>query len=846
MNKIGFAVLFFFLLPLFLFGQETVVKGRVTDAVTNEPIPYANVRFRGSTNGVACDFDGFFTLRSSKPYDSIRVSYLGYKTRAKKVKTFTNQTIDFQLQPDAVSLSAIVVTAGENPANILMRKVIANRERYNYASVPAYEAESYSKIILDVDHISDKFKKRKILKPLMTLFDSLERNAGEDGKAHMPVFFTENLSNVYVTKEPKRMRENIKAARVSVVGVQDGETLAQLTGATFEEYNFYNEHIFLFTKQFLSPIASNAFAFYEFYLTDTTYIDSVKCYELKLKPKNDQDLLFSGNIWVTDSTHLIRRINVSIPKTANLNYVSKMQIQQELEMVDSGRMFFPVRTRCVIDFRDISKNVLGLMGKFYFSCKNIKVKTPMPDAFYLQKVILEDKALKKDAAYWDTTRHERLTSGDIYTYNMIDTIKHMPIVRTSIDVLKTAASGYYRTPKVDIGPYYTFYRYNGIEGTKLRLGFRTRDRLSKRFIMRGYLGYGFKDQKFKYNGQVEYFLSKKYWTKVGLQRRDDIDQVGFNFGYDDSPYFVNRQSSLYTAASQISRFSLLNRKQENRIWIESDIARGTTFRVAAHHTSFQHFFNVGIEQGGQQVLQRDFKTMEIVTDLRFAFDETLVQGNNNSRVRLSKALSPVILLTYTRGLKGIWKSDYNYDKLALEIQQKFRMGLAGYSQYYFNAGKVLSSVPYTFLEIHRGNQTPFRADGTFNLMNYFEFVSDQYLSLDWQHNFGGIVFNRVPLLRRLKLREILSLNLVYGGLSKQNAAFNDTHLFNTLSQKPYVEGGVGITNLFTVVRVDFLWRLTYTNPAYRAEYRQLQLNQGTTNPYDIARFGVKFSLDFGF
>lgn len=839
-----FSLLLFWSISFSAFAQETIVKGRVTDAVTNEPIPFANVRFKGTTSGSPCDFDGFYSIKTSKPVDSLVINYLGYISRTKVLKRGQSQTIDFQLQPDAVKIKAIVVVAGENPALRIMRKAISSKDRYNYHNLSSYDAESYVKILVDVDHVSERFKKRKILKPVMSLFDSLQAHAGEDGKAHLPVFYSENLSRLYFTNNPRQKREDVIAAKINAVGMKRGSTIAQLTGSSFEEYNFNDDKVALFGKDFLSPVANSALAFYDFYLIDSSMIDSFNCYQIKVKPKNNQDLLFTGTIWVTDSLFSIKQVNLDIPKTTNINFIEKMQVQQELAPTPAGA-WFPIKTRSVIDFRDVTNQTVGLIGKFYVSYKDLHVNEDKSAEFYQQSMSVAEDAQKKDNAFWAERRHERLTSSDVNMYNMLDTVRNLPTVRTLVDIAYTMVNGYYEAGPIELGQYYTVYRYNSIEGHKLRMGFRTNERFSKWWILRGYLGYGVKDEKFKYNAQIERILSRKVWTKVGIQYRDDIDQVGFNFNYDDSPAFDFRQSSLYAASSQISRFALLARKEEKRIWFESEFRRGITGRIALYHADYRHFFDVNFDQGGGNSLQKDFTTTEIVADLRIALNEQTIQSNNR-RMRLARSRAPVFLFTYTQGIENVLGSDFNYRKLVINVRQKLRLGLLGYSEYYVDAGKVFSPIPYTLLEVHRGNQTPFYANGTFNLMNYFEFVSDQFIALDYQHHFGGLLFNRIPLIRKLKLREVMTANMVYGGLSKKNASYNDNRLFNTLNKGPYVEAGVGISNFLSIIRVDFLWRLSYVDSMYRNEYRQLQLNQGIRRPYKIDTFGVKFSLQFAF
>jgi hypothetical protein len=839
-----------FLVIVFLsinaWAQETIVKGRITDQSTNDAIPFANVKFVGTTTGTSADFDGYFTLKTSQRVDSIRVDYLGYKARSKKIKRGQSQVINFQLQANSMGLQEVVIKAGVNPAIQVIKDAQKNREKYNKASLKSYQYENYAKIQIDIDNISENIKKRKILKPVTAIFDSLDVLAGEDSKANLPMFYSENISDVYYISEPfKKKKEIVKASKLNAVGLQDGILTSQFTGNSFEEYNFNQNKLFVFNKEFQSPIGDNAFLFYEFYLTDTVYLNGFRCYQIKVKPKNNKDLLFTGFIWITDSTWAIKQVNLEIPKYVNINFLERVQVQQELEPTTAGA-WLPMKSRLIVDFSDVTKKSVGLVAKVYNSIRYVKVNEPLERSFYESPIKLTKDALIKTDEYWKNTRHEKLTATDVNVYNMIDTIKSIPRVKTGVNIFYTIVNGHYTWNKVDIGPYLNILTFNNIEGYKLRLGGRTNISFSNEWILRGYVAYGFRDQRFKYNAQVERILSRDLWTKVGVQRREDIDQVGVTFRYDDSPIFGDDQSSLYATTSQITRFALFNRKTESRFWIEREIKKGITTRITLQNIGYKHYFANTLDSiNNLGLLQRDYITSEAVIETRFAWNELQVLDNNRRYV-VSAPRIPVVTLQYVKGIKNVFNSDLNYSRFNIKVNHRMRLGFLGYSRYIFNAGKVFSNAPFTLLQVHRGNQTPFFAYATFNLMNYNEFISDEYISLDYVHHFEGLFFNRVPLIRQLKWRELVSFRAVYGTLTPKNQSTVITNSYSTLTNKPYLEAGFGVTSIFRIIRVDFIYRLSYTNDAYKAQYEQLQRNNGVTNPYTINKFGVKFSAQFNF
>lgn len=839
-------LLFILLLQTFqVFSQETIVKGRVTDIATNDAVPFANVKFKGITTGTSADFDGYFSIRTNQRVDSLKVDYLGYKSKTKKVKSGQSQVINFQLQSASMGIREVVVKAGVNPAIQIIKDAQKRKDGYDKRNLSSLQYENYAKIQIDVDNISDRLRSKRILSPLTALFDSLDSQAGEDSKANMPMFYSENLSDVYFVSSPfQKKKEIIKASKITAVGIQDGILSSQFTGNSFEEYNFNRNKVLVFGKEFLSPLADNSLLFYDFYLTDTVVLNGFRCYQIKVKPKNDKDLLFTGNIWIADTVWALKQVNLEIPKTVNINFLEKVQVQQELEPSGAGA-WLVTKSRLVVDFADVTNRTVGMIARVYNSIKYIKVNEAIPLDFFDNPIRLERDALDKDDSYWAANRHERLSQADYNAFAMIDTIRNIPRVKLGVDIFYTVVTGHYEYKKVDIGPVLSTLSYNYIEGYKLRFGGRTNIYFSDTWIIRGYIAYGLRDERFKYNLQVEKILSKTKWTKVGVMRREDIDQAGVQFEYDDSPAFDNELSSLYVTTSAITQFALLNLKTENRAWIEREIRSGITGRVTFQNIDYKHYYNTTSDSAIGAAFQQDFTTTEIVLEARFAWNETKVY-DVNKRYIVGNSQFPILNVQYIKGIKGLMGSDLNYSRLNLKVNHRVRMGFLGYSRYLINAGKVFSPAPYTLLEIHRGNQTPFFAYATFNMMNYFEFISDEYVSIDYVHHFQGLFFNRVPLLRQLKWRELVTFRAVYGTLSKNNQTDVITKSFSTLTNKPYMEAGFGISGILRFVRVDFIYRLNYLDDAYKKDYAQLQLNNGIAIPQSVYPFGVKVSLQFAF
>lgn len=304
-------VLFLFLilssfLSFALVAQETVVQGKVTDAASGDPLPFVNVIFKGTTIGTTTDFDGNYLLKTSSPTDSILVSYVGYKPRTKAIKKGITQTINFQLVEEVTSLQEIIVRPGENPAYEILRNVVRNKGKNDKRKLTAYEYDTYTKIEVDVDNISEKFRQRKIVKKITQVLDSVDRIAGEDGKPILPLFITESVSKVYYRDNPSLKKEEIIKTKISGIGVEDGSTVTQMVGSSFQEYNFYQNWLNIVSKEFVSPIADGWRVYYDYDLTDSLYIGEDYCYRLDFFPRSPQDLAFTGTMWITKEDYALK------------------------------------------------------------------------------------------------------------------------------------------------------------------------------------------------------------------------------------------------------------------------------------------------------------------------------------------------------------------------------------------------------------------------------------------------------------------------------------------------------------------------------------------------------------
>ena len=819
-NVLKFISLAFVFSFLFFAGQTFAqttytLSGRVTDAQTGDAVPFAAVAIKGKTVGVTTNFEGIFTLKTTQVGDSLVVSSMAYLNRTKAIKKgeFT-QTIDFQIEPSAFKLQEVKIYAGENPAYNILRKVVKQKPIHNPTRLNAYEYESYNKIEVDVDNISARFKKRKSMKQIAGAVAAFDKIAGEDGHPVIPIYLSESISNYYYRENPRKKKELILKTKVSGIAVADGSLISQMIGSSFQQYNFYQNWLNIVDKDFHSPIADGWKNTYEYYLIDTTFVGGYWCYQIDYEPKRPQDLAFSGSIWVDTLSHALVQVDAMVGKSANINFIEKIKIQQEYEEIGDST-WMPVKSRVLIDVAELTDSTAGMLLKFYTSNRNVIVNQPKPPEFYDYPLELAEDYRDYPDNYWNEARHEKLTTGEQTAYRLIDSVKQVPIVRTYIEVLNMVVNGYKRLPKVniDIGPFLYLYSNNLIEGHRFRIGAKTNPDFSRKWVLSGSAAYGTLDQKWKYDFSVDYIFSRKPWTIGGISHNYDLQRIGLS-----SEAIGN--NFLFGAMTRWGAYRRGYFEGVSSGYLKRELFRGFTQTIGLRHRSFHPMYPFAFRTtptlGDRSPIQTDYQTSELFFETRWGKDEVFIY-NENERLTLGTQRWPLVMLRYQLGLKNFMNGDFAYHRLSLNIKQSFRVGIWGRSSYNLTLGYIPSTLPYPLLYTPLGNESLFYVENAFNLMNYFEFVSDRYAQLRFEHNFEGLLFNRLPAIKRLKWRFLANAKVLYGSVHRANMdllAPTDTKGqtvlgFSTLDKTPYIEMGYAIDNIFKVLRIDAIHRFTY-------------------------------------
>jgi len=793
-------------------SQDIVIRGKVTDASSGDPIPFANVVFKGLGTGATTDFDGNYLIRTNRPADSVAASYIGYKSKAKPIQNGI-LVINFQLEEEVTHLQEVVVKAGENPAFEVLRGVVRNKDRNDKRNLSAYEFDVYTKTEVDADNISQKLRKKKVMQKIAQVLDSMEQVVGEDGKPILPLFITESSSKFYYRSNPSIKTEKILKTKISGVGLDDGSMVTQLVGSTFQEYNFYQNWLTIINKNFVSPIADGWRLYYDYDLIDSLYVGEDFCYRLDFYPKNPRELAFTGSMWITRQNFALKQMDASIGKSANVNFIDKIRIQQELMPTVAGP-WLPSKNRVLVNIGEISKNSAGLLGKFYTSNKNPVVNRPHEAGFYGKPVFVEEQAqLPEKEQYWDSLRHEPLSQSEKNVYKMIDTIKHIPMVKTYTEVFKAVVDGYYDFGKVEVGPYLRTMAWNTVEGIRVQSGFKTNMHFSRKVMYSGYAAYGFDDKRLKASASVQRILSRDHWTTLTFRVREDVQRLGV----DEDALAGN---PLFLTAARWGQFRRAYYYDELYSSFQRELTRGLSQRVAFRTYTFDPTYPFGFHRNIVDLnppIYQTFTTAEVQFETRFARDETFLQ-NGNERISLGLKKWPAVTFRYTRGIQGVFGSDYNYNKFRLTIDKRIRLGFLGVGNISVSGEYIPDRLPYPLLTVHLGNQSPIYSQFTYNLMNFGEFVSDESISLRYRQFFEGLLLNRIPLMNKLKWRLVGTANIIYGSLSRANRRLIAVYTpRGDLALKtgylttgvPYVELGYGVENIFKFFRVDFVHRMTY-------------------------------------
>lgn len=828
LTSLRLKTIFFFavvLLSASLKSQHLSFTGVIQDAHSQEPVSYASVYFKNSGIGKTADSTGSFTFNLSRfTGDTLIVSFVGYEPfKVAMNDSMNNKTMLIRLER-AAATNNVVVRSKFNRGLFLWKKIMSKKKLYNRYNLPNFSYQAYNKLEVDIKNFTpDKVKRNFIFKPFSFVFDNIDSTSEKD--PFLPAYLIESVSDYCFQKNPEKYNENIIASKT--VGFKN-ESFSKLLGVMNQNINIYGNYINIIDKDFIGPLNENADVYYNFSVPDTQLVNGRKIFHFVFTPKHSGQNTFQGDAWVVGQTFQIQKINLYLGKDANINYLDRISIFQEFIPLNDS-VYFINRDKFFADFKVLGKKSLTFIGRKTTSYRNIEINSDSISRFFKQQNIQEMVSSKQgsnltDDSTWNNLRHDTLSTNEKAIYNTLNQLLQMPKFQRLQNTLKFIGTGYKQLSNYEIGPWYNWLSANSWEGTRLRFDLGTTTGFNKHIYLHSYLAYGSLDKKLK--GKAE-----AYWI---AQRNPKRVRLHLSYSKD-----IDNGISQLGEVGQDNIFSIAIRKpnttrkfievQDIRFELYNELGKGFSSEWFVTQRKYDPLKNLPFKTSFPVLSGQSLNSFELALKLRFAYLEQFIEGDY-FRYSLGTRY-PIAEIMYTKGISGVFNSAYNYQKIGFSVKDYMKISPLGSFSYKVYAAKIYGTLPFTFLENHPGNDIYYYNSGSFNLMNRFEYLSDQYAGLNVEHNIGSGLFRFVPITRKLKLRQFWNAKAVWGSLSKENTLLNSGNgSFKNLNNSTYLEMGTGIDNILKVFRLDFIWRLLPT-PLPESK---------------VSRFGIFGSFQFQF
>ena len=834
-----------FLLSLFVsISASAQIKGVITDSLTNEPLMYITVQYEGKGVGGISNANGEYQVETRKGWDELTFSAVGYITKKVKLKPGT-RVLNVKLQSDDIMLSEVVVkpkkekySRKNNPAVEFMKKVIEHKKALKLEENDFYQYQKYEKMKMSLNDVTPDKMEKGIYKKFSFFKDQVEVSP-KTNKMILPISIKETASKTIFRKSPKSEKTIIEG--MNSTGIEEffntGDMLGTILTDVFSDINIYDDDIRLLQRRFVSPIGRGAISFYKYYLMDTLMVDKQECVHLTFVPQNPQDFGFTGHLYVVkDSTYAVKKCTMNLPKKTGVNFVENLDIVQQFEQLPDGNWVL-TDDDMTVELHFV-KGIQGLEVQRTTKYSDYQFTEIEPRLFRLKgNVIKEANMLAKSDEYWAKVRQVPLTKKESTMDVFMNRIEQIPGFKYVIFGAKALIENFVETgsknhpSKFDFGPINTMITSNYVNGTRFRLSGMTTGNLDPHWSLSGYGAYGTKDKKWFYSGQVAYSFNKREYVLWEFPKH----YIAFKYTNDVmSPmdkYLATDKDNLFvgwkwTTVDQMSYM------RDATLTYELETNTGFSVQAMARHRNdqpagqLQYWKNNG-ETPGQwdekNTLVHDITTTELGVTLRYAPGETFV---NTKQRRVPVSLdAPTFTLSHTAGFKGVLGGEYNFNLTEASIRKRFWLGSWGKLDVTARAGAQWNTVPFPLLNLPMANLSYITQNNeSFNLINNMEFLNDRYASLNLSYDMNGKLFNRIPLIKKLKWREMFRIRGLWGTLTDKNNPYksNNPDLFlfpmrdgvptsHVMGKTPYVEASVGIYNIFKLLHIEYVHRLTYTD-----------------------------------
>lgn len=833
----------------------TSASGIVKDSITGEPLPFVSVYFDGSTIGAMTDDNGTFTLQNNQGYTKLAAASLGYDTKFIDLKPGKkNDNLEVLLKPTAFEISEVVVkpkrekyTRKDNPAVELIKKVIAHKNDNWIEAKPEYQTEVYEKLSLSLDNFNPNLDKNKFLKKFKFIKNYLDTSEF-NGKPILTVSVRENLSDFYYRKSPKAEKTIVRAKRMQGIDktLDDGGGITSNLEEIFKSINIFDNNIPILLNRFVSPLSSTlATTYYHYYIMDTLDVGGDKCVDLAFVPANSESYGFTGRLYITlDGNYAVKKVLLNTPANINLNWVDKLRIEQEFkQMPDSTWVLDQENT--FVNFY-VVKGTQQLYAHQLRNYDNYNFNVQNADSVFglLGALHVLPEATAQPDTFWTHNRPIPLKEKEDALKDLLGQLRKVPAFNAIIKTAEILITGYIPTAndkkvtKFDFGPMNTTFSANHLEGFRMRVGGMTTANLNPYWFASGYLAYGTNDRKIKYNLKLTHSFTKKEYH----EGENPVNNLSFIQEYDvytpGQDFLFTSKDNIFVAWKVGEPVTKMQYIRKSVLQYEKEWLNGLTWKswiMNQNNEAAGTLQYIKRDESGNLYHIKDFTTSEIGTQLRFAPGERAYNGRSGkeSVFNLSKD-APVFKLSHQLGIKGVLGGDYNYNHTEISAEKRIWLSSFGHIDAQIKAGKVWDKVPFPLLILPNTNQSITIQPEAFHMMNALEFVTDQYVSFNATYYLKGWILNRIPGIKWLRLREVLSFNMIYGGLTDKNNPTLTPGLFllpdgtQPLGSTPYMECSVGLENIFKILRIDYYRRLTYLD-----------------HP-DIKKGGIRIALRFTF
>ena len=818
------------------------IKGVVTDSITGEPLMYVTVQYEGKGVGTITNGNGEYSVETHRGWTELTFSTVGYETKRVTINSSTRR-VDVKLRSADIELSEVVVkpqkekySRKNNPAVDLMRRVIDNKRALRLEEKDFYQYRKYEKMKMSLNDVTPEKMEKGIYKKFSFFKDQVEVSE-KTGKQILPISIKETASRSIYRKHPKSEKTIIEG--MNSTGIEEffntGDMLGTILADVFSNINIYDDDIRLLQRQFVSPIGRGAITFYKYYIMDTLMVDQQECIHLTFVPQNSQDFGFTGHLYVVrDSTYAVKRCTMNLPKKTGVNFVENLDIVQEyVQIGDSAWVLTDDDMTVELAF---IKGLQGLEVQRTTKYSDYSFEAIEPRLFRLKgSVIKEADMLAKSDEYWAEVRQVPLTKKESTMDVFMNRIEQIPGFKYIIFGAKAFIENFVETggkehpSKFDFGPINTTITSNYVNGTRFRLSGLTTGNFDPHWNLSGYGAYGLRDKKWFYSGQLAYSFNKRDYVLWEFPKH----YLAFKYTYDVmSPmdkYLETDKDNVFVGWkwTQVDQMSYI---RDATLTYELETPSGFSMKAMARLRNdqpagiLQYLRNDGAEPGiydETNTLVHDINTTELGVTLRYAPGETFV---NTKQRRVPVSLdAPTYMISHTIGVKGLMGGDYNFNLTEASIRKRFWFGSWGKLDVTARAGAQWNTVPFPMLNLPMANLSYItQHNESFSLINNMEFLNDRYASLALTYDMNGKLFNRIPLLKKLKWRETFRVRGLWGTLTDKNNPYknanSDLFLFpmrdgtvtsHVMSSTPYIEASVGIYNIFKLLHIEYVRRFTY-------------------------------------